>query len=183
MNAPPPRDDRLKQMVEENAELKALLEKQNAAQLTSLHQPIERFATLVSRPHFIITCLVLFALWVVLNIDMLVTTHKPWDEPPFFWLQGLIGIFSLLVTTTVLVSQARQARLAEQRADVQLQVVLLIGQRTAKLIELNEELRRDLPNVRDRQDEQAEVLQQSMTPHAMLEALEDVTRAQEEEDS
>lgn len=166
-------DERLKQLVGENAELNALLEQQSSAELTAPHQPIERFATLVARPQFIIVSLALFILWVVINSDLLLTRQRPWDVPPFFWLQGLIGVFSLLITTTVLVSQARQSKLAGQRADVQLQIIVLIGQRTAKLIELHEELRRDLPNVRDRKDEQAEALQQTLTPQAMLEAISD----------
>ncbi len=102
-----PADERLKQMVGENAELNALLEQQSNAELTALHQPIERFATLVARPQFIIVSLALFILWVVINSDLLLTRQNPWDVPPFFLLQGLIGVFSLLITTTVLVSQAR----------------------------------------------------------------------------
>lgn len=171
-NAEP--DDRLKQIVGENAELKALLEEQNRIHLTSLHQPIERFAMLVARPQFIVTALVLFALWILVNTELLFQNIKPWDVPPYYWLQGMIGVFSLVITTAVLVTQSRQAKLADQRADVQLQITVLIGQRTAKLIELHEELRRDLPNVQNRQDEEAEVLQQSMTPKALIETLEQV---------
>ena len=130
------------------------------------------FAGLVARPAFIVSCLTLFAIWIAVNTDLALTGHKPWDEPPFFWLQGVVSAFSLAITATVLVSQARQARLAEQRADLQLQVIFLIGQRSAKLIELTEELRRDLPNVHNRRDEQAEILQQVLTPDQILSALE-----------
>ena len=167
-----PQDPRLRQIVEENAEIKALLEHQAAADLTNLHRPIEQLANLVVRPVFILACLLSFSLWIILNTNQHFTGRVTWDEPPFFWLQGLIGVLSLIITTTVLISQARQARLAEQRADLQLQVILLIGQRSAKLIELSEELRRDLPNVHNRRDEQAEALQQVMMPDAILEALD-----------
>jgi len=176
MTKSPEADERLRQVVGENTELKALLEKQSNAELTALHQPIERFATLVARPTFILVSLALFILWVLVNTSLLFNHIHPWDDPPYFWLQGLIGVFSLLITTTVLVSQSRQARLAEQRADVQLQIILLIEQRTAKLIELQEELRHDLPNVRDRHDEQAEVLQQTMTPQAMIDTLDELNK-------
>ena len=165
-------DERLRQIVEENAEIKALMHQQSEANLTSLHRPIERFAGLVARPIFIVSCLTVFAVWIAVNTDLALTGHKPWDEPPFFWLQGAVSAFSLAITATVLVSQSRQARLAEQHADLQLQVIFLIGQRSAKLIELTEELRRDLPNVHNRRDEQAEILQQMMTPDQILSALE-----------
>lgn len=167
----PPRDERLAGLLQENAEINSLLQQQVAANLTNLHRPLEQFGILLSRPTFILTALTLFALWILFNLRFKFTTHTPWDEPPFFWLQGLIGLLSLIVTITVLVSQARQAQLAEQRAQLQLQIVLLTEQRSAKIIALLEELRRDLPNVRNRVDVDATLMQQASTPGAILEAL------------
>lgn len=166
-----PRDERLAGLLQENAEINSLLQQQVAANLTNLHRPLEQFGILLSRPTFILTALTLFALWILFNLRFKFTTHTPWDEPPFFWLQGLIGLLSLIVTITVLVSQARQAQLAEQRAQLQLQIVLLTEQRSAKIIALLEELRRDLPNVRNRVDVDATLMQQASTPGAILEAL------------
>lgn len=94
-----------------------------------------------------------------------------WDQPPFFWLQGVVGLLALLVTATVLVAQARQAQISEQRSQLALQIALLTEQRTAKLIELMEELRRDLPNVHNRSNEAAEVMAQASDPAAIVEAL------------
>ena len=81
-------------------------------------------------------------------------------------------MLSLLITSTVLVAQARQGQLAEQRAQLQLQFIVLNEQRSAKTIQLLEELRRDLPNVHNRLDKEAEVMKQSASPEAILEALE-----------
>jgi uncharacterized membrane protein len=49
--------------------------------------------------------------------------------------------------------------------------MLLTEQKTAKLINLLEELRRDLPNVRNRHDPEAAELQQSMNPELVRSAL------------
>ncbi|ANC73138.1 DUF1003 domain-containing protein [Deinococcus radiodurans] len=162
----------LEGLLRENAEINRLLREQAELGLTQLHRPIEQLGVLLSRPAVVVTAFVLFLLWIVLNLDIKVITHKPWDEPPFFWLQGLIGLLSLITTVTVLISQARQAQLAEQRAQLQLQIVLLTEQRSAKIIALLEELRRDLPNVRDRPDPEAEALKQASDPEAILEALQ-----------
>ncbi|MFC4454012.1 DUF1003 domain-containing protein [Deinococcus sonorensis] len=164
-------DDRFAQLIEGNAEINALLRQQAEAGLTNLHRPIERLGALLVRPVFLVVSLTVAVLWVLLNLDLKVVTSRPWDAPPFFWLQGLVGVLSLITTATVLVSQARQAQLAEQRAQLQLQVILLTEQRTAKLIGLLEELRRDLPNVHDRPDLEAEVMQQASSPQAILEAI------------
>ncbi|WP_407540729.1 DUF1003 domain-containing protein [Deinococcus radiomollis] len=171
MTQPEDSDARLRQIVEENASVNDLLRRQHEAEASNLHRPIEQFAKLVANPQFILTFLFVCSLWIWINTDLVLNHKKAWDQPPFFWLQGGVSALALAITSAVLVTQTRQARLAEQRADVQLQVILLIGQRSAKLIELTEELRRDLPNVQNRRDEQAEALQQVTTPGAILEAL------------
>ena len=95
------------------------------------------------------------------------------DPAPFFWLQGIVGLGALLTATVVLSKQNRFARLEEQRAHLDLKVNLLTEQKTAKLIDLLEELRRDLPNVKDRHDPEAAALQQSMNPELVLAALDE----------
>ena len=85
----------------------------------------------------------------------------------------------MLTATAVLAKQNRLAKLAEQRAHLDLKVTLLTEQKAAKLIDLLEELRRDLPNVRNRHDPEAAVLQQSMNPDLVLAALDE--RAEPEE--
>jgi uncharacterized membrane protein len=79
-----------------------------------------------------------------------------------------------LTTTIVLIRQNRLAKLEEQRAHLDLKVTLLTEQKAAKMIDLLEELRRDLPNVKNRHDPQAMVLQQSMNPDLVLAALDEL---------
>lgn len=67
--------------------------------------------------------------------------------------------------------------LEEQRAHLDLKVTLLTEQKAAKLIDLLEELRRDLPNVRDRQDPDAATLQQPMDPDGVRATLDERLKA------
>ena len=92
---------------------------------------------------------------------------------PYIRLQGIIGLGALLTATVVLAKQNRLARLAEQRAHLDLKVTLLTEQKAAKLIDPLEELRRDLPNVRNRHDPEAVAPQQSMNPGLVLAALDE----------
>jgi uncharacterized membrane protein len=101
------------------------------------------------------------------------------DPAPFNWLQGIISLSALLTATVVLSKQNRLAKLAEQRAHLDLKVTLLTEQKAAKLIDLMEELRRDLPNVRNRHDSEAEELQQSMNPDLVLAALDERSEPEE----
>lgn len=158
-------------LLDQNTQINTLLKEQAERGLTTLHRPLEQIGILLARPAFIIGALALFSAWIILNLDLNWTTHHPWDEPPFAWLQGLIGLLSLVFTATVLVSQARQGQIAEQRSQLQLQLILLTEQRSAKLISLLEELRVDLPNVRNRVDPEAELMREASEPEAILEAL------------
>jgi len=78
----------------------------------------------------------------------------------------------LLISTAVLIRQERMARLAEQRAHLDLQVNLLTETKVAKVIEMLESLRSDLPNVASRHDPEAQAMQTPASAHAVLSALE-----------
>jgi uncharacterized membrane protein len=56
---------------------------------------------------------------------------------------------------------------------LELQVNLVSEQKIAKLISLLEELRRDLPSVRDRVDVVADAMAEAVDPQAVITSLED----------
>ena len=133
----------------------------------------ESIGRFVGRPAFLVAILVFVSAWMCANMALSAWDMTPFDEAPFFWLQGLIGLAALLTTTVVLIKQNRVAKLGEQRAHLDLKVTLLIEQKTAKLIDLMEELRRDLPNVKNRHDSGADVMQKAMSPEGVLAALDE----------
>ena len=133
----------------------------------------ENIGRVVGRPAFLVAILVFVSAWMGANLALPAWGRAAFDEAPFFWLQGLIGLAALLTTTVVLIKQNRVAKLGEQRAHLDLKVTLLIEQKTAKLIDLIEELRRDLPNVKDRHDLGAAFMQQALSPEAVLAALDE----------
>jgi uncharacterized membrane protein len=137
----------------------------------------ERIGGFVGRPAFLIGILLFVAAWMLGNEALGVLGLPVFDPPPFGWLQGMIALASLLATTVVLIKQNRVDRLSEQRAHLDLKVTLLIEQKTAKLIDLMEELRRDLPNVKNRVDSGASHMQNAMSPAAVLTALDEEVRA------
>ena len=133
----------------------------------------ERISYVIGQPAFLGLTLLGVLLWTLGDLSMRLLGLTEFDPPPFFWLQGIIGLAALLTTTVVLIRQNRLAKLAEQRAHLDLKVTLLTEQKAAKMIDLLEELRRDLPNVKNRHDPEAVVLQQSMNPDLVLAALDE----------
>jgi uncharacterized membrane protein len=140
-------------------------------ELSPSQRMAERIAEAFGHPAFLGAILAIVVAWIGLNIARVALGLPALDPPPYFWLQGLVSLSALLITTVVLIKQNRVARLAEQRDHLDLKITLLIEQKTAKLIDLLEELRRDAPNIPDRQDAHATALQQAMDPGRVLEAL------------
>jgi uncharacterized membrane protein len=141
--------------------------------LSRSQRVLERATLFIGKPRFLGLILSLAGAWVLVNTLLQRLGRHALDRGPYPWLQGLVSLGALLIATVVLIQQNRLARLAEQRAHLDLKVTLLIEQKTAKLIDLVEELRRDLPNVRDRHDPRASSLQQPMNPELVIAALDE----------
>lgn len=129
---------------------------------------VEVISGFLGRPLFLVCILLLVGLWILDNVLPSESGAVQFDEAPFFWLQGIVSLCALLTTTVVLIEQNRMSKLQEQRAHLDLQLNLLTEQKTTKLIDLIEELRRDLPMVKDRHDPEATALQQHTDPHHVL---------------
>jgi Predicted membrane protein len=84
-----------------------------------------------------------------------------------------VSLSALLMAIVILIKQNRQSKVEALHAHLDLQVNMLTEQKVSKLIELLEELRRDLPMVRDRRDMAAEALQEPADTHEMLHALKE----------
>lgn len=133
---------------------------------------IERVTAGLGRPHTLYATLVSIAGWIGFNALAPRIGLPRFDPPPFQYLQGLVALLALLTTTMVLITQNRQALHAQQRAHLDLQVNLSSEQKTAKIIELIEELRRDLPSVPNRRDPVADALKRAVDPERMIKEIE-----------
>jgi uncharacterized membrane protein len=131
---------------------------------------IERLTAIIGRPTTPYAIVAAIAGWIAWNSFRGVSAIDP---PPFYWLQGAVGLAALLTTTMVLATQNRLGRSAEHRARLDLQVNLVAEQKTAKIIALLEELRRDMPSVANRVDLEAEAMTEAVDPHVVASALED----------
>ena len=136
---------------------------------------IEKVAEFFGRPVFFFNLLALIVAWITFNSLPSSWNVVPFDPPPFMWLEKSMGLGSLMMTVVVLVRQNRQEQSAEQRKQLSLHLTLMTEQKVAKLISLIEELRKDLPNVKNRSDLEAEIMQQSVDPHQVINALEEIS--------
>ncbi len=176
---PPGRPDAESEQIGQNIAAVQEFYARQARELGRSQRLAERIANAFGHPAFLGAILGFVALWIAANAWRVAEGLAAFDPAPYFWLQGLVSLSALLITTVVLIKQNRFARLAEQRAHLDLKVTLLIEQQAAKLIDLLEELRRDTPNIPDRHDAHAAALQQAMNPGRVLEALAETAPAPE----
>jgi uncharacterized membrane protein len=132
---------------------------------------INRIAAIFGRPQFLYFQIVFFTIWI--GCSNLAERNIIAKNFPLFdlHLHGL-EIAALMISTEVLIDQKHQERLSREQSHLTLQLNLVTEQKIAKLISLVEELRTDLPNVKNRDDLEAEVMKQSIDPQAILEVLQ-----------
>lgn len=145
----------------------------HAAEASRLQRLIERATRRAGRPAFVALLTIFVVGWIAFNLAVKALGRTPFDQPPFFWLQGAVALTALYMTVFILTTQRREDELAALRDQLTLELSILSEQKSAKIIALLEELRRDDPNISDRLDEHADALASPADPNAVLDALKD----------
>ena len=155
--------------VEEHAKTIADIHHDAIDGLGAHQRGVERLTAWLGRPRTLYFIVASIAAWTAVNA----LWSRAWDPPPFPLLQGLVTALGLLTAMMVLITQNRLARHNERRAQLDLHINLLSEQRTAKLVQLVQQLRHDLPSVKDREDPEAEALQSRSDARAVLVSLDE----------
>jgi uncharacterized membrane protein len=178
---PPPTPGSLSDHISQNIENMVAVQRREWETVSPSQRRLERVSRFVARPLYLVGILWFVALWIIVNSSAPLFGFAPFDPAPFQWLQGILTLVALLTTTIVLIAQNRLTKLEQQRSHLDLQVNLLTEQKVTKLIHLLEELRRDLPMVRDRHDPQANAMQEGADTAQLVSALENVGLTTEED--
>ncbi|WP_267382822.1 MULTISPECIES: DUF1003 domain-containing protein [unclassified Sphingomonas] len=158
--------------IEETIQAIAALHAEHHRRATPVQRFVDRSVRLVGRPRFV-GLLTLFILgWIAANLALQVS-GRALDRPPFQILQDIGEVLGLYITVLILITQRREDELAEHREQLTLELAILSEQKSAKIIQLLEELRRDNPMIPDRMDAEAEALSVPANPQAVLEAIKD----------
>ncbi len=166
------RDSGLPGQIDDTIESIAELERRALASASLQQRAIERFTLAVGRPRTVWIILAAVTAWIALNTTLGVTGHKQLDPPPYYWLDGVLALAALLMTIFILTTENRQSEMEEQRSRLHLQISMLADRKTAKIIQLLEELRYDMPSVPNREDREAEEMTLATDPHVVAKELE-----------
>ncbi|WP_426044105.1 DUF1003 domain-containing protein [Caulobacter sp. DWR3-1-2] len=154
----------------DTVEAVACLHRDHYRRASSLQRLIDSATERLGRPAAVVFLTVVIAGWAGL---------AAWrgggrvDQPSFAWLELAATLAALLVAILILVTQRREDQLADRRAQLTLQLALLADKKSAKIIQLLEELRRDAPNIADRVDTESEDMAKPADPQVVAASIEE----------
>jgi uncharacterized membrane protein len=153
----------------DSVEAVAAFHRDHDARATAAHRAIDALTGKLGQP----TTTIVLAAALALSAAMAARTTQGRAEGPVFgWLEFGATVLALMIALLILVTQRRADELAERRARLTLQLALLSDRRSAKIIALLEELRRDEPSLPDRVDAESDAMATPTNPAAVSEALE-----------
>ena len=159
--------------IEETIRSIAELHAEHHRAATPIQRMVDRLTAYVGRPRFIGVLTVGATLWIVANAAAPLVGLTPLDPPPFAWLDGAVSLGALYIALLILTTQRRQDQLAQHREQLTLELTILSEQKTAKIIQLLEEARRDDPHLRNRIDEEAAAMAVPADPQSVLNAIKE----------
>lgn len=149
----------------------ARLHAEHERRASGVQRLMSRLTSAVARPSFLFSLMLFIVAWSASNLVLRLLHHAQFDPPPYSWLQGLLTVAAVALTSIILTTQRRADVLASHREQLTLELAILSEQKAAKIIQLLEEQRRDNPNLPDRFDAAAQAMTMPADPEAVLEAI------------
>jgi uncharacterized membrane protein len=117
---------------------------------------------------FVCLHLVLFGLWIVVNLPGIPLPHF---DPTYVGLAMLASVEGIFLSTFILITQNRMAAQAQKHADLDLQITLLAEHEITRLIILTDAIAEHL-GIKPVQDAELEELAQDVAPERVLDTME-----------
>ena len=155
----------------DNLELLSRFEDGEDARISGVQLLIERISGFFGSPAYFAFALAFICMWMLANGWAAHAGLHPLDAPPFSWLQGLVSSNALLLTVAVLIRQNRMSQVAEHRSHLDLQINLLSEQKVTKILQMVNELQRDLTALRGQPDAEVEEMTKPADAHALMHAI------------
>jgi uncharacterized membrane protein len=150
----------------------ARLHAEHLRESSALQRAIGATTSFIGRPIFVGGVTAAIGVWIAANLAA-AQFGRPIDPAPFYWLQGGISMLALYATLFILGTQQRDDILASQREQLTLELAILSEQKSAKIIQLLEDLRRDHPDIENRIDAEALTMSFPTDPQVVLDAIKE----------
>jgi uncharacterized membrane protein len=145
-------DSALPHHVHETIDALAAVRAAHDSDSTLAERALARLSAITAKPRFVGLLSVIIIGWLGVNLAARRLGWPQFDAPPFSAMAAAASVGSLYLAALIITTQRRDDKLARHRDELTLQLVILSDQKSAKIIQLLEEMRRDNPLVPDRVD-------------------------------
>jgi uncharacterized membrane protein len=163
-------------LTRENIELIARLDEAAQAKRTFTDRVVDQITGFCGRMAFVWVHVTWFGGWICVNQIHALPRKWHFDPYPFQLLTLVVSLEAIFLSTFILISQNRQARLAERRSHLDLQINLLSEQENTKMLTMLETIQNHLGINSD--DKEAVALEQATDPAQMVKQIEDVVKSE-----
>ena len=145
----------------------------------ALQKAVSRATGGIAQPFTLILITAAIAGWVMLNHVLPEFGRAALDPFPFPLLATAVSTAALYLAAMILITQRHDDEMATRREQITLELAILSEQKSAKIIALLEEFRRNDPNQGNDRDEVAEALAEPADAQVVLDAIRAAQKAEE----
>ena len=164
-------EPRLADHIEKSVQAIADVHRAHERSAGPLQRIVQRITAVLAQPISILFAIAVVAGWIAANSWVAAHGGHPPDPPPFGWLELATTVAGFLLASLILATQKREDQIDKQRSQLTLELALLSEQKSAKLIALIEEMRRDSPSLADRIDPESDAMSQPADAHSVLDEI------------
>jgi uncharacterized membrane protein len=129
----------------------------------------DRITAFTGSMHFVYLHLFIFGLWIVINLGWI--PFIPRFDPSFVVLAMAASVEAIFLSTFVLITQNRMAAMADQRADLDLQISLLAEHEITRLLTVTTAIAERL-GLQESRNPELQQLAKDVRPEEVLEQIE-----------
>ena len=165
--------------VEETVATIAALHAAHYREARALQKAVSRATRGIAQPAMLIVSTFAIAGWIILNLALPRFGHPALDPFPFPLLSAAVSTVGFYLAAMILISQRHDDEMATRREQMTLELAILSEQKSAKIIALLEEFRRNDPNQGNDRDEVAEALAKPADAQVVLDAIRAAEKAED----
>jgi len=166
--SPPPAEN-LSSALKRNIRALEQRRAQEAAAATREERLAEKITSFTGSMMFVYLHLSIFGAWVLINVGVL--PILPRFDPSFVILAMVASVEAIFLSTFVLISQNRMAKVAEKQSALDLQINLLAEHELTRLAEMVESITKHF-NIQTASQPEIEEIKKDVAPEAVLDEIE-----------
>lgn len=130
---------------------------------------VDSVGRLLARPILLLALVGSNVVWVALNLG--IAGANPWDPPPFTLLATITSALAPILTLMILMRQHRDARVAELREEIDVQLTLHIEREVTRVARMLDEVRAGLGIETEIDREARQETKSELDPEELLDRL------------